>query len=161
MSSIRFGRGREYQFFRREDVRLRWDLQSAVQFLNGFRSDKAAMAGFRWQVLASGTGGPQANLADEQVIQSLGQMLASGALVVVPPDRKRHIDLLGTGTPVSAPAEKKKATKEQAEVFEDAPTFEPDNDGAAQAKVLVAAAAGAYPFCEECARYAAQQAAHQ
>ena len=66
MSSIRFGRAREYQFFRREDIRMRWDLRSAVQFLNEFRGDAVVMSNFRGQVKAS----TSANITDEQVIQS-------------------------------------------------------------------------------------------
>jgi len=158
MSSIRFGRGREYQFFRREDIRMRWDLRSAVQFLNEFRGDAMAMSNFRRQVKASTAA---ANISDEQVIQSLARMLVAGEYLVAMPQRQRQMETLDLRAP-AAPAPAPRASG-PAEVVEDDPTFENDHDGVAQAAVLLAAARAAFPFCEECARHAAMemQAAQQ
>ena len=151
MSSIRFGRGREYQFFRRDDIRMRWDLRSAVQFLNEFRGDAVAMANFRRQVKASAS----VNISDEQVIQSLARMLVAGEYLVALPQRMRQLETLDLRVPAAAPAEPRASAP--AEVVEDDPTFESNHDGVAQAAVLLAAARAAFPFCEECARHAAMQ----
>lgn len=149
MSLIRFGRGREYQFLRREDLRMRWDVQSAAQFLNGFRKDAAAMAGLRRQAQATG------KVTDEQVVQIIARQLVSGEFVVALPQRQRQMDHLEVETPTAVPAPRQARAAERAA---DEPTFESNHDGAAQAAVLIAAAAGGFPFCEECARHAAMQA---
>jgi hypothetical protein len=154
MSSIRFGRGREYQFFREEDVRRRWDLRAAVQFLNGFRADPVAMATFRRQV-SKEIGASAAKLSDEQVIQSLARMLVVGEFVVALPERQRHRDPLELREPVAAASAPRSSTP--AEVVEDEPTFQHDHDAVMQAAVLIAAARDGVPFCEECAKRAAQQ----
>jgi hypothetical protein len=159
MSSIRFGSGREYQFFRREDVRMRWDLRPAVQFLNGFRGDAVAMTAFRRQLGVAGIGPSTAALTDEQVIQSLARMLVAGEFVVAMPQRERQRDTLDLGAPAAAPAAPRERAPTPADVPDDEPTFENDHDGVAQAAVLLAAARAAYPFCEECARHAAMEAA--
>lgn len=156
MSSIRFGRGREYQFFRREDIRGRWDLQSAVHFLNGFRADAVVMANLRRQLVATNS----AKLTDEQVIQSVARMLVAGEFVVALPQGMPRRDTLDLGREtVVAPAAKRSSTP--AEVRDDDPTFQSGHDGVAQAAVLLAAAREAYPFCEECARHAAMEMASQ
>jgi hypothetical protein len=158
MSAIRFGRGREYQFFRREDIRMRWDLRSAVQFLNGFRADAVTMTTFRREV-AKEVSASAADLSDEQVVQSLARMLVAGDFLVALPQRMKHKDPIDLGAPAPAPS----APRDRApvEVVEDNPTFENDHDGVAQAAVLLAAAQAAFPFCEECARHAALQGAAQ
>ena len=46
MSSIRFGATHEFQLLRREEVRTRWTLETALPFLKRFRNDSAALAGF-------------------------------------------------------------------------------------------------------------------
>ena len=154
MSAIRFGRGREYQFFRQEDIHRRWDLRSAVQFLNGFRADAIAMASFRREVGKEITASP-ANFSDEQVIQSLARMLVAGEFMVALPQRQPHRDPLELRAPVAAASAPRSSAP--AEVVEDQPTFENDHDGVAQAAVLIAAAREGFPFCEECAKYAAEQ----
>ena len=151
MSSIRFGRGREYQFFRREDIRMRWDLRSAVQFLNEFRGDAVVMANFRRQVKAS----TSVNISDEQVIQSLARMLVAGEFLVAMPQRQRQLETLDLAAPAAAPPPLRASGP--AEVAEDDSTFENDHDGVAQAAVLLAAARAAFPFCEECAQHAAME----
>jgi hypothetical protein len=158
MSAIRFGRGREYQFFRREDIRMRWDLRSAVQFLNGFRANEVAMSNFRREV-AKGISAAAGSLSDEQVIQSLARMLVAGEFLVALPQRVKHREPIDLRAPAAAPAAPRESTP--AEVVEDDPTFERDHDGVAQAAVLLAAAQAAYPFCEECARHAAMQGTAQ
>ena len=151
MSSIRFGRAREYQFFRREDIRMRWDLRSAVQFLNEFRGDAVVMSNFRGQVKASTT----ANITDEQVIQSLARMLVAGEFLVALPQRIRQQETIDLRVPAAAAPAPQASTP--AEVVEDDPTFENDHDGVAQAAVLLEAARAAFPFCEECAQHAAME----
>jgi hypothetical protein len=155
MSLIRFGRGREYQFFRREDVRMRWDLPAAVQFLTRFRTDPAAMAGFRKQI-ARGNPTVDQRLSDEKVIQSMARLLVSGEVIIAMPQRDDR-NALRIAEPEKAQTPKP-APKAQEEV-EDEPTFDSDHDGVLQAAVLIAAARAAYPFCEECARHAAEETA--
>lgn len=158
MSSIRFGRGREYHFLRREDIRARWDLQSAVAFLNGFRADAVAMARIRRELLGIAGGSTiQGKMTDEQVIQTVARKLVSGELLLVLPQRvDLALGLIAEPPPPPPPPERKSTPKE--EVFDDEPTFEPSHDGVAQAAVLIAAAANAFPFCEECAKHAAETA---
>lgn len=158
MSAIRFGRGQGYQFFRQEDIRRNWDLRTAVQFLNGFRADAVAMANFRRQVKKEITASP-ANLSDEQVIRSLARMMVSGEFMVALPERQHHRDPLELRAPVTAPSAPRESTP--VEVVEDEPTFANDHDGVAQAAVLIEAARGAFPFCAECAKYAAEQQANK
>lgn len=153
MSSIRFGRGSYYQFYRREDIRTRWDLHSALQFLNGFRSDATAMAMLRRQVSKNGTATSQANVPDEQIVQTLARMLVSGELVVAYPNRQRYPDSPppeAEAPPAAPPPRQKKETAP----IEDEPTFDGKHDGVAQAAVLIQAARSGIPFCEECSRAA-------
>lgn len=154
MSTIRFGRGREYQFFRREDIRARWDLNSATQFLNRFRADSIAMAGFRRQV--TGTGANGTKLTDDQVLQSVARLMVAGELIVALPQQERRKDELPSA-PMPPPVHQERAAKPPAEIPEDEPTFSSDNDGTRQAAVLITAAATGVAFCEECARLAAEE----
>jgi len=156
MSDIRFGGGREYQFFRREDIRVRWDLPSAVQFLNSYRGDARAMGHFRQEV-AKRTFTKADDLSAEQIIQSMARMLAAGEFVVLLPQRIRHRDPIDLGKPAPAPSGPR--DPKPVEVIEDDPTFESNHDGVKQAAALIAAAESAYPFCEECARQAELQGA--
>jgi len=98
-----------------------------------------------------------ASLSDEQVIQGLARMLVAGDFMVAMPERLQHRDPLDLGKPEPAPSQPKPG--KAVEVVEDEPTFLGGHDGVAQAAVLIAAARGGFPFCEECARHAAQQAA--
>ena len=156
MNGIRFGRGQGYQFFRQEEVRRNWDLRSATHFLDGFRADAVAMSHFRRQIKKEITAGA-ASLSDEQIVQSLARMLVSGEFMVAMPERLQHRDPIDLGKPEPAPSQPKPG--KPVEVVEDEPTFQGGHDGVAQAAVLIAAARGGFPFCEECARHAAQQAA--
>ena len=156
MSDIRFGRGREYQFFRREDIRVRWDLASAVQFLNNHRGNALTMSHFRQEV-AKRTLTKAEDLTEEQIIQSMARMLAAGEFVVLLPLRMRHRDPIDLGEPAPAPSGPR--DPKPVEVIEDEPTFESNHDGVRQAAALLAAAELAYPFCEECARQAELQGA--
>jgi len=152
MSSIRFGRGQEYHFFRREDLRARWELQAAVQFLNGFRGDAVMMSNFRREMPAA----TPANLTDEQVIQSLARSLVAGEYLVALPRRINYRDMLDLGETAPAQSQAPRSST-PAEVVEDEPTFARGHDGVAQAAVLIAAAQAAFPFCEECARHTAAE----
>lgn len=155
MSLIRFGRGREYQFFRREDIRARWDLKAATQFLNGFRSDAVAMAQFRRQAVAAGAGVGPGALSEEQLIQVIARQMVSGELVVVYPQRDRQVP---TPRPAAAVQEQPAPRESRvAEPEEEVATFDSDHDGVAQAAVLIAAAKAAYPFCEECQKHMVEE----
>ncbi len=151
MSTIRFGRDREYRFFRREDIRARWDENSATAFLNRFRSDALAMAGFRRQIHAGA-----AKLSDDEVIKRVARLLVSGELVVVRPQHERVKDELPP-TPPEAPPPPEKKEAAPVEVPEDEPTFAPDNHGELQAAVLITAARTGVAFCEECQRLAEEE----
>ncbi|MBI2685712.1 MAG: hypothetical protein HYX27_05310 [Acidobacteria bacterium] len=155
MSLIRFGRGRDYQFFRREDIRMRWDLRSATQFLGGFRNNAVAMETFRREALKISGGAGSSTLSDEQVLQIIARQLVSGDLMVALPYRERQAPQLRfiEDAPAAAPPPAAKV----AERPEDGPTFIGNHDGVAQAAALIAAAKAAYPFCEECAKHAADQ----
>jgi hypothetical protein len=155
MSLIRFGRGREFQFFRREDIRMRWDLRSATQLLSEFRSDPVAMATLRRQAMTTGAGGAQGNLTDEQVIQVIARQMVAGELVVALPQRERK--MLAVRPPAEASAPQEQPPARVAERPEDEPTFDSGHDGVAQAAVLIAAAKAAYPFCEECQKHMVEE----
>lgn len=156
MSSTRFGRGREFQFFRREELRTRWDVGNAKRFIGGFRGDTGAMTGFRKIVTGGAAGGAPGTLSDDQVILHIARMLVSGELIVAMPElfrEKGHLNVRTDGDLPLAPAKAAKIV----EVGEDPPTFESGHDGAAQAAVLIAAARNAFPFCEECQRLAVER----
>jgi hypothetical protein len=157
MSAIRFGRGTFYQFFRREDIRMRWDLASAMQFLNEFRKDALIMANFRRQAQTEAATAVQPPQSDDEVLKRIAAKMVRGEIIVALPLRERHRDTLRTteAEPKTAAAKETKT----AEVFEDEPTFESNHDGEAQAEVLKAAAAAGIPFCEECEREHATQGA--
>lgn len=100
MSGIRFGRGREYQFFRREDVCSRWDLAAAVDVLNGLRGNTAAISLFRPEV---GTlGQATAGLTDAQMNQSITPVVVAGKSLVPPPQREAKKGTLNPRKPVPA-----------------------------------------------------------
>lgn len=155
MSQIRFGRGRVYEFFRREDIKSRWDLESATRFLRGFRSDFSAMESFRSHVLSTVAVG-SSGLTDEQVIASYARLLVSGDVVVAMPARERRLGHLSVVVPPEAAAAPAPAPATQQEEQEQ-PTFIDNHDGVAQAEVLITAARNASPLCEECQRIANQQ----
>ncbi len=158
MSSIRFGATHEFQLLRREEVRTRWTLESALDFLKRFRNDNAALAGFRRLVPNKGRG-ISAATNDQQLFQSIAKMMVSGELLIVKPQGlidHGHLSLKAT---TAAVAEAPPSERKEPEIIEDTNTFEPDHDGVAQAAALRAAAANGVPFCAECARYAAEQVA--
>jgi len=152
---IRFGRGREYQFFRREDVRMRWDLKAATQFLNGFRSDAVAMAQFRRQAMAGGSGAGPGALTEEQLIQVIARQMVSGELLVVLPQRERQVSI--PRAPAAVQEAPPPRERRAAEPEEEIDTFDSDHDGVAQAAVLIAAAKAAFPFCQECQKHMVEQ----
>jgi len=147
MSLIRFGRAREYQFLRREDVRTRWDLKSATHFLNSFRNDAVAFGALRREASAFGGLSSKGNLSDDQVIQILARQLVAGELLVALPHRLKQFDHLEKANPDTPSAPREARVVEQ---VEDPNTFDSAHDGVAQAAVLIAAAQAGVPFCEEC-----------
>jgi hypothetical protein len=155
MSLIRFGRGWEYQFFRREDIRTRWDLRSATQLLNEFRSDLSAMATLRQPAMTTGAGAATGTLSDEQVVAVIARQMAAGELVVALPYRqRRHLTI---SMPETAAAAQEQPISTTPDRPEEEPTFDPGHDGVAQAAVLIAAAKAAYPFCEECQKHMVEE----
>lgn len=156
MSSIRYGRGHQYHFFRRQEIRSRWDLASATQFLNQFRKDGSALALLRRQVLSSPALGGQGALTDDQVIAALARMLVSGDLVVVPPERGQLLATQGAEAVAETQAPPP-PPRTAPEPEEEPPTFDGDHDGVTQAAVLIAAAREAFPFCEECQKAYVEQ----
>lgn len=116
------------------------------------------MAAFRRH--AGTAGASPASLSDEQVVQSVARMLVAGELLVALPQRERIRETLSLTDPAPA-TEPAPRRAEPAPVPEDEPTFEGPHDGVAQAAVLLAAAKAGFPFCEECARHAAQQAGNR
>jgi len=105
MSVIRFGRGREYQFFRREVVRSRWDLAAAVHRLHGLRRDAAAISLFRGK---DGTlGQATAGRTVERVNQSVTRVLVAGRVLIALRQRegKKGALNLREPAPVMAPVQ--------------------------------------------------------
>jgi len=158
MSSIRFGATHEFQLLRREEVRTRWTLETALDFLKRFRSDTAALAGFRRLVPSKGRG-ISAAANDQQLFQAIARMMVSGELLIVKPQGLIDHGHLSLKVTAPAVAEAPPAERKEQEIIEESNTFDSDHDGVAQAAALRAAAADGVPFCAECARYAAEQAA--
>lgn len=158
MSSIRVGATHEFQLLRREEVRTRWTLDSALDFLNRYRNDTAALAGFRRLVPLKGHG-ITATAHDQQLFQVIARMMVSGELLLVKPRGlidHGHLSLkLGAAAVVQAPPPAPKET----EIVEETNSFDSEHDGVAQAAVLRAAALIGVPFCAECARAAAEPVA--
>lgn len=147
MSLIRFGRGREYLFFRRGDLRTRWDLQSAQQFLKRFQGDERSMALLRRNANISSAG---SKVSEEQVIETLARMLVSGELIVAMPAREELGAVLGQQPERATEAAPRGPTAREQEP--EPPTFGPSHNGRLQAATLLAAAQSGMPFCEECER---------
>ncbi len=158
MSSIRFGATHEFQLLRREEVRTRWSLETALDFLKRFRNDNAALAGFRRLVPNNGRG-ISAAANDQQLFQSIAKMMVSGELLIVKPQGLIDHGHLSLKVAAEAVTEAPPSERKEPEIIEETNTFEPDHDGVAQAAVLRQAAAVGVPFCAECALYAAEQAA--
>lgn len=158
MSSIRFGATHEFQLLRREEVRTRWTLETALDFLKRFRNDTAALSGFRRLVPSKGRGITAAT-SDQQLFHAIAKMMVSGELLIVKPQGLIDHGHLSLKVTASAVAEAPPAERKEPEIIEETNTFDSDHDGVAQAAALRAAAANGVPFCAECARYAAEQAA--
>ena len=131
---------------------MRWDLKAATQFLNGFRSDAVAMAQFRRQAMAGGSGAGPGALTEEQLIQVIARQMVSGELLVVLPQRERQVSIPAAVQEAPPPRERRAAEPE-----EEIDTFDRDHDGVAQAAVLIAAAKAAFPFCQECQKHMVEQ----
>ena len=158
MSSIRFGATHEFQLLRREEVRTRWTLETALPFLKRFRNDSAALAGFRRLVPSQGRGITAAS-TDQQLFQAIAKMMVSGELLIVKPQGLIDHGHLSLKVIAAAVREAPPAQRKEPEIVEETNTFDSDHDGVAQAAVLRSAAADGVPFCAECARLAAQQGA--
>jgi len=157
MSSIRFGATNEFRILRREQVRTRWTLESALDFLKRFRNDSAALAGFRRLVPPKGHG-ITATANDQQLFHIIAKMLVSGELLIVKPHGLIDHGHLSRKVSATAVAEAPPPPAKSPEIVDETNTFDPDHDGVAQAAVLRAAALHGIPFCAECARTHAEQA---
>lgn len=153
------------------------DRTSALVWLQQLRGDLQAMYALRTLLLRYGMGGMGAHLArinDGELLQHVAAMLASGLLhahsVAAP------ATLFATAAQASAAAQTEALSRPVSRVSptpsSSAPapppqaqlsltTFSAHMDAAATAVALCAAAATGAPFCEECARRAAQQTAQQ
>lgn len=153
MDSARQTHIRGYHFYRKEALRTRWDLNSAIRFLSRFKDDAGAMASLRQFASQENT----KPVSDAQLFKHVAQMLTSGQLVVaMPRDRMQAPPSLGlTPKPAVATQPPPLGTSEPPE---DDPTFT-NNDAAKQAAVLKTAAARRVPFCEECDRQAKRREA--
>ena len=142
MSSIRFGATHEFQLLRREEVRTRWTLETALPFLKRFRNDSAALAGFRRLVPSQGRGITAAS-TDQQLFQAIAKMMVSGELLIVKPQGLIDHGHLSLKVIAAAVREAPPAQRKEPEIVEETNTFDSDHDGVAQAAVLRAAAANA------------------
>lgn len=134
---------------------MRWDLKTATQFLNGFRTDAVAMAQFRRHALSAGAGAGPGGLTEEQLIHVIARQMVTGELLVVLPQRDRQVSTpRAPAAPQEAPPPRERKAPEPEE---EVATFDSDHDGVAQAAVLIAAAKAAYPFCQECQKHMVEE----
>lgn len=146
---------RYYELFR--------DRSFALNFLSRFRRDPIAVARLREMLRERSLGANISRLTVDQMFAALANLLATENLI---PTFRLHAAAGSTSedeklAPVRASAPMSAAPVPASSVEEDeAPTFA-DNDGAAQAAALRAAAATGVPFCEECAKAAAARLAQK
>jgi hypothetical protein len=156
MSSIRVGATHEFQLLRREEVRTRWTLESALDFLKRFRNDTAVLAGLRRLVPSKGHG---ITANEQQLFQAIARMMVSGELLLVKPRGLIDHGHLSLKIAAAAVVQPPPPAVKEPEIVEETNTFDSDHDGVAQAAVLRAAALNGVPFCAECARAGAEQEA--
>ena len=142
------------RFLWRDTAYLFSDPERAIQFMAGFKGDPGAMAGLRRLLDERDWLYQTSRMNDDAVIKAVAELLGKGELVAgvewkprlsAPPQPEAAAPAAGPSAPSS--------TQEEP----DPNTFN-DNDGAAQAAALINAAQSGVPFCEECARLAAQRA---
>jgi hypothetical protein len=146
------------------------DRHIALNFLSRFRRDPIAVARLRNMLHQRSPGAnllmPTLSVSSmDQMFATLANLLATRALIPsyrlhatagTVSDDEKLAPVRSSSPTAAAPLPSSKQKEEEAEE----PTF-PDNDGAAQAAALRAAAVTGVPFCEECAKAAAAQAAQK
>jgi hypothetical protein len=147
------------QFLWKYSVRDFWDESDAAQFLARYKSDPVAMESFRRLLLDRYLPVDASRMSEDELLKHLASMLATGELLVAL-DR-RDIGIGDPGEKPQAPAPQPSDPAPSKKVEEEANTFGPDHDAAAQADALRAAAEAGVPFCEECARAAAAAGSRQ
>jgi hypothetical protein len=149
------GGPRNFELFWRHQVPP-FDREAALTFLRGAKGDKGAVSYLR-ALLAERGGRDLARLDDDGVVAEVANLIASGDVFI----GFRFQVMTGAAgeevreEAVARPAEAPRAAPRQQ--AEDPPTLRPNNDAAAQARVLTSASERGVPFCEECARAAAAQ----
>ncbi|MFN0101015.1 MAG: hypothetical protein ACKV2U_02875 [Bryobacteraceae bacterium] len=147
---------RGFHFYHREEVRSKWNVIHATDFLRGFRGDAAAIRSLR-ELVVHRTGIPSlASGGDSELFARVAQMMAAGQLVMAAPRKRMTAPTIRAveETPVAPPPQKKASVSV---VLEDEPTFGGNLRAALQAATLLAASATGVPFCEECSRMSKQR----
>jgi len=125
--------------------------------------DGAASARLRLAALGLGDGSDLSRCDDHQIVELLGAAVAQGRLAAGPVAAPQLLKLPTSAPPAAAPpppapaAAPRAAAAAQASVAET--TFGAELDVAAMVVALQQAAQDGVPFCEECARAAAEAAA--
>jgi hypothetical protein len=131
------------------------DRSFGLRFLGQFRHDPIALARLRGLLYQHKLGADFSPFSADEVFEAIAALLSAGRLI--PGERLRARAGLNNKDEQAAPsvaassASAPAPAPASAEEEEAAPTFE-NNDGAAQAAALRAAAAAGTPFCEECAK---------
>ena len=134
----------------------------ALHWLRQFQSNASTMAELQ-NLLGITVTGSYAPTDPQLILQQIADKMASGEIQVCAEicGPVALIDTTGIATEEAEPdLSKIKPTPAPAPKPAPAPvesTLDPDNDAAAQAQVLKDAAQSGAPFCEECAKAAAQQ----
>lgn len=132
------------------------DRSDAKQRLAASIGDDAALARLRRTTLSLADGADLSRLDDHALLDDLAAAVAEGRLRAAGP-RPRLLPFVPEAAPAPAPAAPARARR-SAPATPDVPP-EADLDVAAMVAVLVQAARDGVPFCEECERARAAQAA--
>jgi hypothetical protein len=137
-----------YHFFLDRQVQAVGDDEAARRLLAQFNGDLSAMRDLRALLAESNSGIPNTRLTDDQVLAGIARLLASGELMLVRegPMQGGSTSQAGTSSQPDAPPASAPATASKSQTPEN-PSLPANTDGAAQAAVLAAAAAGGAPFC--------------
>lgn len=127
------------------------DQRSGLQFLGRFRHDSIALARLRTLLQRHKLAADVSTYSAEEVLVEVATLLSAGRLVAGERLRARSGGYSEdtTAAPAKAPSAAATPPPSTSEPEDESPTL-PDNDGAAQAAALKAAAQEAFPFCEEC-----------
>lgn len=148
------GGPRNFELFWRHQVPP-FDKEAALALLRGAKGDTGAVSYLRSLLAERGSARDLSRMSDDAIVAEVASLIASGDVLV----GFRFQVMTGAAgeegreEPVARPAEAPRAAPRQQ--AEDPATLAPNNDAAAQARVLTAASERGVPFCEECARAAA------